>query len=120
MRTFSGLTAAAVLALTIVGLPGAGQAAPDASGDTPGPLAALLAHRSAALENESTGFRVVGTVTDADGTTHTRMVRTWGGLAGVGGDLVVHQGAAGGWDGVSQTLAAPLQVATTPAVSADA
>jgi Zn-dependent metalloprotease len=120
MRTFSGLTAAAVLALTIVGLPGPGQATPDASGDAPGPLAALHAHRSAALESESTGFRVVGAVTDADGTTHTRMVRTYDGLPVVGGDLVVHQGPAGGWHGISQTLAAPLQVATTPAVSADA
>ena len=30
----------------------------------------------------------------------------------VGGDLVVHRDASGGWDGVSQTVAAPLTVGT--------
>ena len=119
MRTFSGLTAAAVLALTVAGLSGPGQASPDPSGG-PSPLEALLAHRSASLENETTGFRVIRTLTDADGTTHTRMARTYDGLPVLGGDLVVHQSGAGAWEGVSQTLDAPITTATAPAVSAAA
>ncbi|MBA2953300.1 peptidase M4 family protein [Nocardioides sp. MAH-18] len=97
MRILSGAAAAAVVALSVTGLPSA-----------------------EASENDSTGFRVVDTITDADGTTHTRMVRTYGGLPVVGGDLVVHEDAAGEREGVSQTLDAPLRLVTTPAVSAAA
>lgn len=97
MRAFSGLAAAAVLALTITGLSPAD-----------------------ALENDTTGFRVVDTITDADGATHTRMVRTYDGLPVVGGDLVVHEDAAGDREGVSQTLASPLRLSTKPAVTAAA
>jgi zinc metalloprotease ZmpA len=95
MRILSGAAAAAVLALSVTGLPSA-----------------------EALENESTGFRVVDTITDADGTTHTRMVRTYGGLPVVGGDLVVHEDADGTREGVSQTLEKPLSLGTKPAVTA--
>ena len=117
MRTFSGLTAAAVLTLTVVGVPGPGQASPDPGGG-PGPIAALQAHRSASLANEATDFRVQSTLTDPDGSTHTRLARTYDGLPVIGGDLVVHQSSAGAWEGASQTLEAPIRTATTPAITA--
>jgi zinc metalloprotease ZmpA len=96
MRTISGLAATAVLALTAVGVPVTGQAA------APDP---------------TTGYEVVDTITDADGSTHTRMLRSYAGLPVLGGDLVVHESPTGAREGVSQTLQAPVRVATTPAVS---
>ena len=48
------------------------------------------------------------------------MQRTLDGVPVLGGDLVVHRGAQAGWRGVSQTLAAPLRLSTTPAVTAAA
>ncbi len=59
-----------------------------------------------------------GTVRDADGSTHVRLDRTYGGLPVLGGDLVVHQGPKGAWEGVSQTLASPLTLGATPKVTA--
>ena len=117
MRTFSGLAASAVLALTAVGAPVvSATAAP--SGPSSSAVSALRAHPAASLVTTGTGFDVVTTLTDADGTTHTRLQRTYGGLPVVGGDLVVHQGATSQWEGVSQTLDAPLRLSTTPAVAA--
>ncbi|WP_028645796.1 M4 family metallopeptidase [Nocardioides sp. URHA0020] len=95
MRTISGLAAAAALALVAVGAPA--DAAPT-------------------LETEGTAYDVVGVITDADGTTHTRMVSTYDGLPVIGGDRVVHRGPAGARRGVSQTLKAPLSVITRPVV----
>ena len=62
-------------------------------------------------------FVPVSTLRDADGSTHVRMERTYGGLPVLGGDLVVHQGPAGAWEGVSQTLRRPLDLATDPAIA---
>ena len=57
-------------------------------------------------------------IVDADGTTHTRVDRTFRGLPVIGGDLVVHQAPDGALEGASQTLAAPLTLATKPGVTA--
>ena len=57
---------------------------------------------------------------DADGSTHVRMQRTIDGVPVLGGDLVVHRGPRAGWKGVSQTLGAPLTLATRPTVAATA
>jgi zinc metalloprotease ZmpA len=100
MRTISGLAAAAALALVAVGAPA------DAT--------------SSSLETEGTTYDVVGTITDADGTTHTRMVSTYDGLPVIGGDRVVHRGPSGAALGVSKTLTAPLSLLTTPALGAAA
>ena len=75
----------------------------------------LPAPRPSSLENEGTTYDVVGVITDADGTTHTRLERRYDGLPVIGGDRVVHRGRAGAAAGVSQTLDAPLSLATTPA-----
>src|SRR4051812_12440233 len=95
MRTISGLAAAAAIALVAVGAPS--DAAPS-------------------LETEGTSYDVVGVIKDADGTTHTRMVSTYDGLPVLGGDRVVHRGPNGASRGVSQTLAAPLSLVTSPQV----
>jgi Zn-dependent metalloprotease len=100
MRTISGLAALAALAVVAVGAP-AGAAPPS-------------------LENEATAYDVVGVITDPDGTTHTRMVRTYDGLPVIGGDRVVHRGPAGVARGVSQTLEAPLSLVTKPVLGVNA
>ena len=48
------------------------------------------------------------------------MTRSYHGLDVVGGDLVVHQTAAGAWKGASLTLDSTLALATTPTVSSPA
>ena len=94
MRRISGLTAAAV-------------ACPSWPSGSSRPGAA----RPPPLENEvERAYDVVGVITDADGTTHARMVRTYGGLPVIGGDRVVHRARRGAVRGVSQTLEAPLSL----------
>jgi Zn-dependent metalloprotease len=55
-------------------------------------------------------------VKDTDGTTHTRYERTYAGLPVLGGDLVVHQNAAGATTGVDRATNATISVAGTTAV----
>ncbi|MER5980455.1 M4 family metallopeptidase [Streptomyces sp. NPDC001857] len=54
-------------------------------------------------------------VRDADGTVHTRYERTYAGLPVLGGDLVVHESAAGVEQGVSKATNAAIKVTTTSA-----
>ncbi|MFH9981476.1 M4 family metallopeptidase [Streptomyces sp. NPDC017179] len=57
-------------------------------------------------------------VQDADGTTHTRYERTYGGLPVLGGDLIVHSSKAGKTQGVTRANKAAIKVATlTPKVA---
>ncbi len=120
MRRTLGLATAAVLAAGTIGVQ-AGTASGQAAG-TPGTAAAAVAalqqHPVAARDAAGQAFRVTDTITDPDGSTHVRMQRTLDGVPVLGGDLVVHRGAQAGWRGVSQTLAAPLRLSTTPAVTA--
>lgn len=81
---------------------------------------AILAARSHAASTHfgsAQAFQAVGTIVDADGTSHVRLHRTYRGLPVVGGDLVVHQAKGGAWKGSSLTLGKSLSLATTPAVS---
>ncbi|AUG75870.1 peptidase M4 [Kitasatospora sp. MMS16-BH015] len=58
-------------------------------------------------------------VKDANGTTHLRYERTYGGLPVLGGDLIVHQAANGSVKGVDRASTASLNgVSTTPAQAA--
>ncbi|MFC8454528.1 M4 family metallopeptidase [Kitasatospora sp. NPDC057223] len=58
-------------------------------------------------------------VQDADGARHLRYERTYGGLPVLGGDLIVHQNAAGATQGVTKASEAVLTgVSTTPALAA--
>ncbi len=100
MRTISGLAALAALAVVAAAAP---------AGAAP-----------ASLENEATTYDVVGVISDPDGSTHTRMVRTYDGLPVIGGDRVVHRGPGGAARGVSQTLEAPLSLVTTPVLGVSA
>jgi Zn-dependent metalloprotease len=77
-------------------------------------LTALERHPAAAHLADGQGFTVTDTVRDADGSTHVRLERTYRGLPVVGGDLVVHQGPAGGWQGISQTLRQAPRMAVRP------
>ena len=126
MRRTAGLAALAVAA-TAAALPlttttsavGAPAAAPTStSADAvSGALAALERHPGAARATDGQAFVAGATLVDPDGSSHVRLERTLDGLRVVGGDLVVHRGADGAWRGVSQTLAAPLALGTTPAVA---
>jgi Zn-dependent metalloprotease len=106
MGKTAGFAAAAVLTATTLGI----QA---------GTTSAIGSPASAAQGVEQE-FSVIATVTDADGGTHVRMERTYGGLPVIGGDRVVHRSASGTWEGVSQTLVAPLTLSVTPLVNAAA
>ncbi|MFJ8112142.1 M4 family metallopeptidase [Streptomyces sp. NPDC096132] len=58
-------------------------------------------------------------VKDADGTVHTRYERTYAGLPVLGGDLVVHESAAGANKGVTKATKATIKVASVkPVVTA--
>jgi Zn-dependent metalloprotease len=126
MRRTAGLAALAVAAATAAALPltaassaqGAPTPAPtsaraDLTGDA---LAALQRHPGAARATDGQAFVARDTLVDADGSSHVRFDRTLDGLRVVGGDLVVHRDAASAWEGVSQTLSAPLTLGTDAAV----
>ncbi|MEU4047009.1 M4 family metallopeptidase [Streptomyces antibioticus] len=59
-------------------------------------------------------------VKDADGTVHTRYERTYAGLPVLGGDLVVHESAAGASQGVTKATKAAIKVASVKPVIAAA
>ena len=127
MRRTAGLAAFAVAAATAAALPltvaTSAQGAPtsastsaraDLTGDA---LTALQRHPGAARATDGQSFVARETLVDPDGSSHVRFDRTIDGLRVVGGDLVVHRDASAGWDGVSQTLAAPLTLGTDAAVA---
>ncbi|MET0523177.1 MAG: M4 family metallopeptidase [Nocardioides sp.] len=118
MRKISGLAIAAVLATAVVGVQSGsatGQAGRSDKAATA--ISALQNHPGAARAATGQKFVVTDTIVDRDGSTHVRMDRRFHGLRVVGGDLVVHTAPGGAWDGVSQTLAKPLAVRTTPTLT---
>lgn len=120
MRTPLSLAAIAATAVGLAGLAATGataDAAPTASSDDSA-VAALSEHPGIARAATGQGFIERDTLVDADGTTHTRLDRTFKGLRVLGGDLVVHQGPDGALQAASQTLAAPLDLTTKPLVTA--
>jgi Zn-dependent metalloprotease len=127
MRRTAGLAALAVAAATAAALPmttassaqGAPAAAPtsaraDVAADA---LRALQRHPGAARATDGQAFVAGATLVDADGSSHVRFERTLDGLRVVGGDLVVHRDGTQAWDGVSQTLSAPLTLGTAARVA---
>lgn len=120
----AGATAvAAALATLVLANPSGASSAPTPAAKPDGDrvaekaLAALEEHPLVARATAGQELRATTTIRDADGSTHVRVQRFYRGLPVIGGDLVVHQGPDAGWDGVSQTLAAPVRVAVRPAVS---
>ncbi|WP_148614573.1 M4 family metallopeptidase [Nocardioides rubriscoriae] len=140
MRTSLGLAAASVLVLGTLGVqvaPATSAVAGSGTGRTASSavttkaparptvdqvaaraLRALATHPVAARASVEQEFTPTATATDADGTTHVRLQRTYRGLPVLGGDLVVHQASNASLEGVSQTLAAPLSLSAEPALAA--
>lgn len=121
MRRTLGLATVAVLAAGTLGVqaPTATSSPGEAAGPTGSGVAAIQAlqqHPGAARSSEGQAFRVTDTMTDRDGSTHVRARRTFDGIPVLGGDLVVHRGPGAAWQGVSQTLKAPLSLETTPTI----
>jgi Zn-dependent metalloprotease len=121
---------AATTALLVTGIPVIAQAAPDA----PAAVAAQQTTRAAliASANQQTASlaQALGldgkeklvtkdVVQDANGGRHLRYERTYAGLPVLGGDLIVHQDAAGATKSVTKASEANLAgVDTTPALAA--
>ena len=110
----------AIIALTTAAA--ASSHAAQAAGDPSSPRAdqavrAAKTHPGTTEFGADQGLQPVDTIVDGNGTSHVRMHRTYEGLPVVGGDLVVHQSKSGAFQGSSQTLDQPLDLAVTPTVS---
>ncbi|SDP73571.1 griselysin. Metallo peptidase. MEROPS family M04 [Streptomyces sp. cf386] len=138
--TLAIATAVAAGALLTTGLTAGSSAAEDQaqSGRTAAPLAVPVAlapaARTALIKDQQAEAAetadaiglgaqeklvVKDVVKDADGTVHTRYERTYAGLPVLGGDLVVHESAAGKTQGVTKATKATIKVATLkPAITA--
>jgi zinc metalloprotease ZmpA len=131
MRRTAGLSAAALVVAALGAGTAAAGAAPTAARDdhaqptrqadeagavARSAVAAAKAHASATKVGDGQGLTVTDALVDPDGSTHVRMDRTYRGLPVRGGDLVVHRGPAGGWQGTSQSLDTVLVLATSPVV----
>ncbi|WP_431678256.1 M4 family metallopeptidase [Kitasatospora sp. KL5] len=122
---------AATTALLVSGIPVVANAAP-AAPSAVAPQAALnraqllsdAGQRSAAVAQtlglgSQEKLVVKDAVVDADGSRHLRYERTYAGLPVLGGDLVVHQNAAGATKSVDKASQAALTgIATTPKLAA--
>ena len=76
-------------------------------------IALARANAAATHATEADAFAVRDIVSDADGAQHVRMDRSYKGLRVIGGDLVVHADARGGFRGASLTLRGPIRIDTT-------
>lgn len=111
---------AAVVATTLatIATSTAQAATPTASGaGVDRAVAAARAHGATFGLDRDQGLRTRSVATDADGTTHVRLDRTFKGLPVVGGDLVVHTDRAGGWKGVDAASTAVRVPSTTATVA---
>ena len=120
MRRTTTLAGAAIIALTTAAAASSHTA--QAAGDPASPrsdqaVRAAKAHPGSTEFGADQALHPVDTIVDANGTSHVRMHRTYEGLPVVGGDLVVHQSKSGAFQGSSQTLDQPLDLAVTPTVS---
>ncbi|WP_460069632.1 M4 family metallopeptidase [Streptomyces sp. YKOK-I1] len=133
--TLAIATAVAAGALVTTGLTSGAVAAPTASDAAAKPLAAPTAlsasARTALIKDKQADATetaqeiglgtkeklvVRDVVKDADGTVHTRYERTYAGLPVLGGDLVVHESAAGVNKGVTKATKTTIKVASLKAV----
>jgi Zn-dependent metalloprotease len=122
-RLAAATAAVAALATLVLGHPSGASSAPNPAAEPDGDrvaeraVASLKDHPLVARATPGQEFKAVATIRDANGSTHVRVERSYKGLPVIGGDLVVHQGPDGLWDGASQTLAAPVEVSVRPTVS---
>ena len=75
----------------------------------------VVSHADALGWSKGQALTVKDVVLDSDGSAHVRFDRTFDGLPVIGGDLVVHQGAQGGYRGADRASDARITVATTTA-----
>jgi Zn-dependent metalloprotease len=115
------LAATASAATAFSGLAPAGPAVGASSTDHDSLIASALAaarsHVAATRFGAGQDLTATGALVERNGASHVRLHRSYRGLEVVGGDLVVHQTAAGAWKGASQTLIHSLSLSTTPAVT---
>lgn len=104
----------------VLAVPTSSSAATTSANRADRAIRAAEQHRGRTHFGAAQSFTVANARTDADGTTHVHLDRTYHGLAVLGGDLIVHQSSAGAWDGASLTLHHDLTLATTPKVTSQA
>ncbi|MFJ9771650.1 M4 family metallopeptidase [Kitasatospora sp. NPDC101157] len=121
---------AATTALLVTGIPVIAQAAPDAPTAVASQQATRAALIASANQQTTSLAQALGldgkeklvtkdVVQDANGGRHLRYERTYAGLPVLGGDLIVHQDAAGATKSVTKASEANLAgVDTTPALAA--
>lgn len=116
MRLFPSIAGLAAATVVLAGTTQA-VAQPGAAGSRADEaIAAAEAHAGATHFGKGQTLRAVDTIVDPDGTSHVRLHRSYRDLEVIGGDLVVHQGPNGAWQGVSETLEDNLDLPLTATV----
>ena len=80
-------------------------------------VALVNAFPAATLAGADHAFALEDSITDADGSAHARLSRTYRGLRVIGGDLVVHTDRLGNFRNSSQTLQRLINVPQAPGIS---
>ncbi|MER6399547.1 M4 family metallopeptidase [Kitasatospora sp. NPDC001603] len=127
LRTGLPVLIACSLVISVMGA--AASAVPSSSHNRPAPvsqeqagreaIAAVHATPEASRAGTDDAFSTRRVQVEANGTRHVHLDRTYRGLPVLGGDVIVHSAADGRLDSASLTLAAPLNLSTTPTVTAD-
>ena len=81
-------------------------------------LGLLKSHALAGRVSQADGFSVRDLIVDKDGTEHVRFARRYGGLAVIGGDVVVHS-RGGQFKSVSLTQSSAAKLSLKPAITLD-
>ncbi|GIG57453.1 peptidase M4 [Longispora fulva] len=122
-RTLAAAGAVALFAGMAVGVASMASATPQIPNQTQAIAQAnsVLSNRAAIRGTANDQYKVYSSRVDAaTGATHVRYTRQYNGLRVYGGDFVVHNAPGGALSSVSNALNAPLNVSTTPAITADA
>lgn len=98
------------VAVATAGLCGSAAAAANHPAAVARALAFLKSDAFATRAGDADGFAVRDVIVDRDGSTHVRLARSFRGLPVIGGDLVVHTDARGGFRQPSQTLRETLRL----------
>ena len=80
-------------------------------------LAAIRLNPVPTRLSSADAFSARSVVVDRNGIEHVHFDRVYNGLRVIGGDLVVHTAASGAFKGTSLTIAKPISVGITPAIS---
>jgi len=105
--------------VAVAGVAVAGVAAARAEPDPVARADRLLwEHPAAIAAADGEAYSVFRTIVDRNGAAHVRYNRTYHGLRVKGGDFIIHTEADGSFAGSSIGLSQPLNVATTPRISA--